>query len=211
MSSIKLRNDHQPKFQSFSYSIFGSTYFWLLQKCTCAFTFSLPLAGKLTLPLNCLSRVFANIHCLFPYQLCTCAQVHFLSTCSKFLLLHPARLSCSLASLAAQPFQRQLAAHCMALHGTEGLNLGHQRPPPSLSPLCNAMRARLDSAIEEFILHCTDAALPPSLHRNARRCSLAMQCNALGPLYWPAAVLCHANKIPRSGATEEGPGQPVQG
>ena len=37
----------------------------LLQKCTFAFTFSLPLVGKLTLSLDCLFSVYANIHCLF--------------------------------------------------------------------------------------------------------------------------------------------------
>ena len=173
MSSIKLRNDHQPKFQSFSYSIFGSSYFWLLQKCTCAFTFSLPLAGKLTLPLNCLSSVFANIHCLFPYQLCTCAQVHFLSTCSKFLLLHPARLSCSLASLAAQPFQRQLEQRIAWQRRVESRS---PAPAPlSLPSLqCHARSTRLCNRRVHFALH---GCRPPPLF--APQCAPLQPCNAM--------------------------------
>ena len=79
-------------------------------------------------------------------------------------------------SVAAWPAWAALSTPApSALHGTEGLNLGHQRPPPS--PLfAMPCPAQLDSAIEDCILHCTAAA--PSLHRNARRCSLgsAMQC-----------------------------------
>ena len=46
-------------------SLISNRCILLLRKHTCAFTFSLPLAGKLTLPLNCLFSVCANIHCLF--------------------------------------------------------------------------------------------------------------------------------------------------
>ena len=95
----------------------------------------------------------------------------------------------------------------LQLHGTEGLNLGHQRPPPS--PLfAMPCPAQLDSAIEDCILHCT---MPPPLCTAMRDvAALAAQCNALDPLYWPAAaVLSHANKIPRSGGRARP--QPVQG
>ena len=135
---------------------------------------------------------------------CTCTQVHFLlSTCSRLVgssCCTLARLTCSLASL-GRPFN----ANSIAWH--RRVESRSPAPAPPLSPLCNAMpRSTRLRAIEDCILHCTDAATP--LFAPQCMAGVAAQCNALDPLYWPAAaVLCHANKIPRSG----GRARPVQG
>ena len=106
------------------------------------------------------------------------------------------RLSCSQASL-GRPFN---ATKCIAWHR----RVECRSPPrPPLSPLFAMPCAQLDSAIEDCILHCTDAA-PPSLFamRGVAGCVDAMQCTR--PLF-TRPRLCHANKIPRSGATEARP------
>ena len=179
-------------------------YFLFLQN----FTFPLPVA------VSCLSSVDSNIHCLFP----TCtpsapSEPSCDAPVPRFTFSSPpvagcwqapppvARQPVSVAAWLGRPF------NASALHGTEGLNLGHQRPPP-LSPLfAMPCPAQLDSAIEDCILHCT---MPPPLCTAMRDvAALAAQCNALDPLYWPAAaLLSHANKIPRSGGRARP--QPVQ-
>ena len=80
------------------------------------------------------------------------------------------RLSCSQASL-GRPFN---ATKCIAWHR----RVECRSPPrPPLSPLFAMPCAQLDSAIEDCILHCTDAA-PPSLFamRGVAGCVAAMQC-----------------------------------
>ena len=110
-------------------------YFLFLQN----FTFSLPVAAP------CLSSVDSNIHCLFP----TCTpSAPSAPSCDapvpRFTFSSPpvagcwqappvARQPVSVAAWLGRPF------NASALHGTEGLNLGHQRPPPSLPSLqCHA-------------------------------------------------------------------------
>ena len=145
------------------------------------------------------------MHCLFP-MLCTCAQFHFLSTCSRLAgssCCTPARLSCSLASL-GRPFN---ATKCIAWHRRVECR-SPPRPPP-LSPLCNAMRStRLRNRRLHFALHGCRAAFPLC---NARRCRLC-RCNAMhsAPLYSPAAE-CSATQTKFQDRAQLRPGQPVQG
>ena len=185
-------------------------YFLFLQN----FTFPLPVA------VSCLSSVDSNIHCLFP----TCTpSAPSAPSCDapvpRFTFSSPPVAGCWQApppvarqpvSVAAWPawLGRPFNASPQRIAWHRRVESRSPAPAP-LSPLfAMPCPAQLDSAIENCILHCTDAA--PSLHRNARRCSLAAQCNALDPLYWPAAaLLSHANKIPRSGGRARP--QPVQG
>ena len=114
-------------------------YFLFLQN----FTFPLPVA------VSCLSSVDSNIHCLFP----TCtpsapSEPSCDAPVPRFTFSSPPVAGCWQApppvarqpvSVAAWPAWLGRPFNASALHGTEGLNLGHQRPPPSLPSLqCHA-------------------------------------------------------------------------
>ena len=107
------------------------------------------------------------------------------------------RLSCSQASL-GRPFN---ATKCIAWHR----RVECRSPPrPPLSPLFAMPCAQLDSAIEDCILHCTDAA-SPSLHRNAPRIA-AWQRNAMhSTLFTGPRRRCCATQT-KFQDREEGPG-----
>ena len=126
--------------------------------------------------------------------------VHLCSIPLSLLLLHP---------VSARPAWAALSTPPSALHGTEGLNVGHHRARPPLSPLCNAMRStRLRNRRLHFALHGCRAAFPLC---NARRCRLC-RCNAMhsAPLYSPAAE-CSATQTKFQDRAQLRPGQPVQG